>query len=90
MGEERLELVVGDEAPYLVLARLGGENTITTGVKFLLCEKRKLNDGRPGRERRPDSGRETATPTETRRPRTATAKNFFIGRLTLCGYEIFC
>lgn len=31
MGEERVELVVGDEAPYQVLARLGGENTITTG-----------------------------------------------------------
>ena len=79
-GERTLKwrkLVVGDEAPYLVLVRLAGENTITTGVKFLLCEKRKLNDGRPKRERRPDSGRETATPTETRRPRTATAKNFF-------------
>lgn len=33
-GEERLELVVGDETPYRVLARLGRENTITTGGKF--------------------------------------------------------
>ena len=45
MGEEMLELVVGDEAPYLVLARLGVKNTITTGGKFRLCENGNLKRG---------------------------------------------
>ena len=42
MGEERLELVVGDEAPYRVLARLGGENTITTGGQLPIVRKKEV------------------------------------------------
>lgn len=44
-GERTLKwkkLVVGDEAPYLAFVAASAENTITTGVKFLLCENRKL------------------------------------------------
>ena len=37
-----VELVVGDEAPYRVLARLGGENTITTGGQLPIVLKKEL------------------------------------------------
>ena len=42
MGEERVGLVVGDEAPYQVLARLGCENTITTAVQVPIVRKQEV------------------------------------------------
>lgn len=56
-GERTLKwrkLAVGDEAPYLVLVRLAGENTITTGCQVPIVRKKEV-------ERR-----ETRTGTETR------------------------
>ena len=92
-GERTLKwrkLVVGDEAPYLVFVAASAENTITTGCQVPIVRKKEVErrETRTGtetrqRERDSDPDRDPATP-------DGDSKKFFIGRLTLCGYKIFC
>ena len=86
MGEERVGLVVGDEAPYLVLVRLGVKNTITTAVQVPIVRKQEVevqDADRASASDRPQGQAATARGTATANA-AARRENEFTKSLKAC------